>query len=50
MRVIDQKRHWLGRAAREGWICGFGHDPAIAFTRVSGEGLKFTLVPDGAAA
>jgi glyoxylase-like metal-dependent hydrolase (beta-lactamase superfamily II) len=34
MECIDTKLRWLGTAAREGWICGFGHDPEVAFARV----------------
>lgn len=31
---IDTKLQWLARAAQEGWICGFGHEPGTAFTRI----------------
>lgn len=31
---IDNKFQWLGKAALEGWICGFGHDPEIAFAGI----------------
>jgi glyoxylase-like metal-dependent hydrolase (beta-lactamase superfamily II) len=31
---IDQKTRWLARAADEGWVCGFGHDPSVAFARI----------------
>jgi glyoxylase-like metal-dependent hydrolase (beta-lactamase superfamily II) len=34
IETIDQKTRWLGRAADEGWICGFGHDPEIGFARI----------------
>ena len=34
MQTIDQKAEWLGRAADEGWICGFGHDPKVGFARI----------------
>ena len=31
---IDQKTVWLGRAADEAWICGFGHDPTVGLARI----------------
>jgi glyoxylase-like metal-dependent hydrolase (beta-lactamase superfamily II) len=31
---IDQKSRWLARAAEEGWISGFGHDPTVGFARI----------------
>jgi glyoxylase-like metal-dependent hydrolase (beta-lactamase superfamily II) len=31
---IDTKLRWLARAAREGWVCGFAHEPMVAFTRI----------------
>jgi glyoxylase-like metal-dependent hydrolase (beta-lactamase superfamily II) len=34
LECIDTKTRWLGRAAREKWICGFGHDCDAAFARV----------------
>jgi glyoxylase-like metal-dependent hydrolase (beta-lactamase superfamily II) len=34
VETIDQKWRWLGRAADEGWICGFGHDPEVGFARI----------------
>jgi glyoxylase-like metal-dependent hydrolase (beta-lactamase superfamily II) len=34
MESIDNKYRWLGDAAREGWFCGFAHDPETAFARV----------------
>jgi glyoxylase-like metal-dependent hydrolase (beta-lactamase superfamily II) len=41
MECIDTKTHWLGRAARENWICGFGHDHQTAFTRIQPVAGKF---------
>ena len=35
LESIDTKTHWLGRAADENWLCGFGHDTAIAFTQIA---------------
>jgi glyoxylase-like metal-dependent hydrolase (beta-lactamase superfamily II) len=34
MEHIDTKLRWLARAAQEDWICGFAHEPEIAFTRI----------------
>jgi glyoxylase-like metal-dependent hydrolase (beta-lactamase superfamily II) len=31
---IDQKTQWLSRAADSEWVCGFGHDAAVAFARI----------------
>jgi glyoxylase-like metal-dependent hydrolase (beta-lactamase superfamily II) len=31
---IDNKFRWLGKAALEGWVCGFAHDPEIAFAGI----------------
>ena len=48
LETIAQKRLWLGRAAREQWICGLGHDPAHAFVRFESQdpdGLNFTALP-----
>ncbi|HWQ54219.1 MAG TPA: MBL fold metallo-hydrolase [Bryobacteraceae bacterium] len=41
LESIDTKLHWLGQAARDGWICGFGHDPEIAFARVESHKAGF---------
>jgi glyoxylase-like metal-dependent hydrolase (beta-lactamase superfamily II) len=35
LESIDTKTRWLGRAADETWLCGFGHDTAIAFTQIA---------------
>ena len=32
--TIDSRTHWLTRAVRGNWLCGFGHDPEIAFARI----------------
>ncbi|MEE9208677.1 MAG: MBL fold metallo-hydrolase [Gemmatimonadota bacterium] len=31
--TLENKREWLGRAAAEGWLLGFEHDPHIAWGR-----------------
>jgi glyoxylase-like metal-dependent hydrolase (beta-lactamase superfamily II) len=40
LETIDQKLRWLARAADEDWICGFGHDPEIAFARIQRDPKK----------
>jgi glyoxylase-like metal-dependent hydrolase (beta-lactamase superfamily II) len=47
---IASKLDWFGRAAREQWICGFGHDPAVDFSRIRAKGEKFEHVVEGTAA
>jgi glyoxylase-like metal-dependent hydrolase (beta-lactamase superfamily II) len=44
LECIDTKIHWLGRAASEKWICGFGHDCEVAFARVQRSGTGFSLL------
>jgi glyoxylase-like metal-dependent hydrolase (beta-lactamase superfamily II) len=34
LETIEQKSRRLARAADAGWLCGFSHDPHIAFARV----------------
>lgn len=34
VETIDQKTRWLARAADEGWVCGFGHDPEVGLARI----------------
>ena len=38
---IDNKFRWLGKAAAEEWVCGFGHDPETAFARVRMRDARF---------
>lgn len=46
LETIAQKEKWLGAAADEGWICGFGHDPGVGFARVQRDAKTgFTLLP-----
>lgn len=35
MQTIDQKQHWLSRAADDNWICGFAHDPEVGLARIA---------------
>lgn len=34
LQSIETKQEWLGRAADRHWICGFAHDPQVAFARI----------------
>ena len=43
LQSIESKNLWLGRAAKEGWICGLGHDCDIDFARVEAGGAGFRL-------
>jgi len=40
---VNSKLRWLGKAAQEGWICGFGHDAGIAFARIAARDGKFEV-------
>lgn len=35
LESIDTRMHWLSRAVDGNWLCGFGHDPATAFTGIA---------------
>jgi hypothetical protein len=44
--VIESRIQWLGKAAKENWVCGFSHDHAVAFARiVSDPKITFAAVP-----
>jgi glyoxylase-like metal-dependent hydrolase (beta-lactamase superfamily II) len=43
LETIENRVRWLGRAAAEGWHCGFGHDCGIAFTRIASRQKSFVL-------
>jgi glyoxylase-like metal-dependent hydrolase (beta-lactamase superfamily II) len=46
LECIDTKTKWLTRAARESWICGFGHDCEVDFSRVEqSEGKHASFEP-----
>jgi glyoxylase-like metal-dependent hydrolase (beta-lactamase superfamily II) len=48
LEAIDNKIRWLSKAARDHWLCGYGHDPEVAFARVRmKEGQAFVPVPEG---
>lgn len=50
LRTLETKRQVLGRAAAEGWLLVFEHDPRTAVGRVQREGKGFALVEAGAGA
>jgi glyoxylase-like metal-dependent hydrolase (beta-lactamase superfamily II) len=35
LQTIETKLDWLAKAADQNWICGFGHDPAVDFARIT---------------
>ena len=35
LESIQSKFQWLGAAADHDWVCGFSHDPDVAFARIS---------------
>jgi glyoxylase-like metal-dependent hydrolase (beta-lactamase superfamily II) len=34
LESIETKTRWLSAAARENWICGFGHEPDVPFAKI----------------
>jgi glyoxylase-like metal-dependent hydrolase (beta-lactamase superfamily II) len=40
LETIENKLKWLGRAAADGWHCGFGHECELAFTRIAADGKR----------
>jgi glyoxylase-like metal-dependent hydrolase (beta-lactamase superfamily II) len=46
LEAIANKTRWLTDAADAGWVCGFGHDPEVAFARIEKSGQGFAAVPD----
>jgi glyoxylase-like metal-dependent hydrolase (beta-lactamase superfamily II) len=45
LTTIETKMKLLTEAAREGWLCGFAHDPEVAFARISEDGCRFYTTP-----
>jgi len=41
LQTIDTKRRWLEDAVRGQWLCGFGHDPDVAFACIKKTGQSF---------
>ncbi|HUJ22300.1 MAG TPA: MBL fold metallo-hydrolase [Bryobacteraceae bacterium] len=44
LEAIDNKIRWMSEAARGRWLCGFGHDPEVAFARIEKTGPSFSAV------
>jgi len=46
LECIENKTKWLGAAQAGDWICGFAHDPQVAFARITDHPkTKFAAVP-----
>jgi len=45
LEAIDVKIQWMSEAARGNWVCGFGHDPEVAFAHIEKDGQTFSAVP-----
>lgn len=43
--TLEEKKRWLGRAADEGWLVVFQHDPRVGPTRIRRGARDFELVP-----
>ena len=37
LETIESRRLWLSRAVKGDWLCGFGHDPDVAFSRIDAD-------------
>ena len=35
LQTIEVKTEWLARAVKGNWVCGFAHDSAVAFARIT---------------
>jgi len=44
LQAIDNKTRWLDRAAQGNWLCGFGHDPEVAFARIEKTAQAYSAV------
>ncbi len=45
LEAIDNKTRWLELAVRSQWICGFAHEPDVAFARIKKAGQSFAAAP-----
>jgi glyoxylase-like metal-dependent hydrolase (beta-lactamase superfamily II) len=36
LEAIESKIRWLDAAVAGDWVCGFAHDPDLAFARITG--------------
>jgi glyoxylase-like metal-dependent hydrolase (beta-lactamase superfamily II) len=41
LQAIDTKIRWLDQAVGGNWLCGFAHDPEVAFARIEKAGQGF---------
>jgi glyoxylase-like metal-dependent hydrolase (beta-lactamase superfamily II) len=44
LQAIDNKTRWLDRAVQGDWLCGFGHDPEVAFARIEKTAQAYSAV------
>ena len=44
LQTIETRTRLLEQAARENWLCAFGHDAIVSFARVTRDGGKFSAV------
>jgi len=47
-RSYSARSEWIGRAADEGWLGLFYHDPEISMARIERSGKHFVVAPSGA--
>lgn len=45
LEAIDTKIRWLEQAARDRWLCGFGHEPEVAFAQINKTDQSFVASP-----
>jgi glyoxylase-like metal-dependent hydrolase (beta-lactamase superfamily II) len=46
LESIETRIRWLNRAVEENWLCGFGHDHEIGFTKVVYDSkVQFSTAP-----
>jgi glyoxylase-like metal-dependent hydrolase (beta-lactamase superfamily II) len=45
LQAIDTKLRWLDDAACGDWLCGFGHEPEVAFAQIKKTGQAFSADP-----
>jgi glyoxylase-like metal-dependent hydrolase (beta-lactamase superfamily II) len=50
LEAIDNKTRWLKQAVDGQWICGFAHEPDVAFARITKKDQSFTAAPCAAVA
>ena len=45
LQAIETKTRWLEDAVRGQWLCGFGHDPEVAFAGIEKKNNSFFAIP-----